>query len=94
MKLKRVGYNQTELTLPNNTKVLFSYETPVAAQLPSGDYVRTEQKFSRTTTRHINNWLEGVNAEQVKQSFIEDLAKERNIINVTHSVTNTELITV
>ena len=94
MKLKRVGYNQTVLTMPNNTEVLFSYETPVAAQLPSGDYVRTETKFSRTTTRHINKWLEGVNAEQVKQSFIEDLAKERNIINVTHSVTNTELLSV
>ena len=87
MKLKRVGYNQTVLTMPNKTEVLFSYETPVAAQLPSGDYVRTEQKFSRTTTRHISKWLEGVNALEVSQEVINNIAEDlpTNITSTEHN---------
>ena len=73
MKLKQVGSNMTELHL-GETKVLFSYETPVAAHV-NGCFVRTEEKFSATTTRHINKWLNGADAKTVSQSFIEGLLK-------------------
>jgi hypothetical protein len=67
MRIKQLGPNQTELTMADNTVVLFSYETPVAA-LHAGRYVKTSQKWSATTSRHINKWLEGVRALEVPQS--------------------------
>lgn len=67
MQLKQLGPNQTQLTMENGDVVLFSYETPVAA-LHGGRYLRTSQKWSVTTSRHINRWLEGVNALEVPQS--------------------------
>ena len=63
MELKQIGSNQTTLTLQIQTSkgkdftVLFSYSTPVAAQLPDGSYVQTAKKWSQTTTKHINKWL-------------------------------------
>ena len=57
MRLRQLAANQTEVALPCGAVVFFSYETPVAAMLPSGQYIRTEQKFSVTTSKHINKWL-------------------------------------
>lgn len=60
MNLKPLGSNKTEINLGNGVKVLFSYETPVAAQIltPTGmEYHVTEEFYSRTTTAHINSWL-------------------------------------
>ena len=73
MQLKRLGYNQTEVSLNNGTKVFFSYDTPVAAQLPDYEYVRTATKWSVTTSKHINKWLEGVNATEVSQDILDNL---------------------
>ena len=77
MKLKQIGSNQTELLI-NGTVVFFSYETPVAAMLPSGRYVKTSTKYSVTTTKHVNNWLKGVlsDVEVVAQGFIDNLTNE------------------
>jgi hypothetical protein len=48
--------NVTELVL-NDYRVLISYSTPVAAQdRRTKQYYRTQTKYSRTTTRHINSW--------------------------------------
>lgn len=70
---KPVGPNQTELH-KSGMVVFFSYETPVAAMLPSGRYIRSEQKYSRTTTKHVNQWLQGVtSAETVPQAQIDAL---------------------
>ena len=73
MQLKRLGSNQTEVSLNNGTKVFFSYDTPVAAQLPDYEYVRTATKWSVTTSRHINKWLEGVIATEVPQETLDNL---------------------
>ncbi len=73
MQLKRLGSNQTEISLNNGTKVFFSYDTPVAAQLPDYEYVRTATKWSVTTSRHINKWLEGVIATEVSQDILDNL---------------------
>ena len=74
MKIKQIASNQTELST-NGMIVLFSYSTPVAAMLPSGRYVKTSTKYSVTTTKHINKWLQGVgdSVELVEQSFIDNL---------------------
>lgn len=73
MKLNNLGSNKTELVRDDGTVVLFSYNTPVAALLPSGRYVRTKTKYSVTTSKHINQWLTGIEAELVDQSFIDKL---------------------
>ena len=54
MNIKPIGSNQTELHI-NGATILFSYETPVAAWI-DGQYYKTEQKWSRTTSKHINAW--------------------------------------
>ena len=36
-------------------------------------YFRTEEYFSKTTSKHINNFVKDVNAKEVSQKFIEDL---------------------
>jgi hypothetical protein len=46
--------------------------------LPSGRFLRTKQKYSVTTSKHINQWLRANNAgeaELVPQSRIEELVK-------------------
>lgn len=72
MKVKSIGSNQTEIILLDGTQVLVSYETPVAAKI-NGEYYRTEQRHSVTTTKHINKWA---HCAVVKpQSFFDSLLK-------------------
>ena len=73
MQLNKLGTNQTEITLADGHKVFFSYNTPVACQTPDYEYYRTERKWSVTTSRHINKWLEGVNATTMPQDFFNTL---------------------
>lgn len=82
MKIKNIGSNQTELTI-GQTKVLFSYETPVAAMNLSPEFfeahgsslIRTATKYSRTTSKHINCWCGGADAgKEVPQSVIDLIA--------------------
>ena len=72
MKLKQIGSNMTELDL-GFAQVFFSYETPVAARLTDGSLVRTEERYSVTTTKHINKWLDGCDALTVSQDRIDCL---------------------
>jgi len=73
MKLKQIGSNQTEVQLKTK-RVLVSYETPVACQdLVTGALYRTDKRWSNTTSKHINRWLDGRTAESKPQSFFDDL---------------------
>lgn len=74
MKVRNVGSNMTEL-LVNGYTVLFSYETPVAALTPQG-YAKTSQWYSQTTTRHINKWLDGIDAVEMPQDFFNSITGE------------------
>jgi hypothetical protein len=76
MKIKPVGSNMTELQL-DDVHVLFSYETPVAACIFGEGFVRTAQWYSQTTTRHINKWLDGVDAPEVPQAAIDALINRK-----------------
>jgi len=72
MKLNQIAANQTELNLGFCT-VFFSYNTPVAARLTDGSLVRTAERYSVTTTKHINKWLQGCDALTVSQDRIDCL---------------------
>ena len=74
MFLKSIGNNQTQIDYEDGTSVLFSYSTPVAALTDNG-YYRTSKKWSVTTTRHINKWLDGVLAKEQPQEFFDYFTK-------------------
>jgi len=76
MEIKKAGSNMTELRLGNGTTVLFSYETPVAAGTVDG-WFKTEQHYSRTTSKHITKWLEGIKPQVKPQSFFNNLVGEK-----------------
>lgn len=80
MRLQKAGSNQTIITTPNGTRVLYSYNTPVAAWMtepteltPGNIYIYTDCRWSRTTSRHISAFLDGAEAVPVPQSFLESL---------------------
>ena len=73
MQLTPIATNQTQLNLNDGTEIFFSYKTPVAAQLPDYEYVRTATKWAVTTSRHINKWVEGVIATEVSQDILDNL---------------------
>ena len=75
MKLKVLGANRTEIELPSGLSVLYSYSTPVAVHVPGVGYLKTETRYSVTTSKHIGQWLDGnVPARIVPQSEIVRLA--------------------
>ena len=57
MKLHSFATNRTLLTFDDGSEVFFSYSTPVAGYNPRLGYVKTNQWYSSTTTRHINKYL-------------------------------------
>jgi hypothetical protein len=83
MNLNPIKANMTELHVNDNLTILFSYKTPVAAWISGLGYLRTDKKWSNTTTRHINQWLaesyidkQGVNDGSAKfkpQEFFDRL---------------------
>lgn len=78
MKLLPIAANQTELELANGVTVFFSYKTPVAAHIPGEGYVRTEKRWSVTTSKHIGQFLTRNGARDPAairpQSFFDSLA--------------------
>ena len=73
LKLKPIGSNMTEVCT-DKAVVLFSYRTPVACMMQDGGgFYRTSKKWSVTTSRHINKWLEGAKAEERDQTFFDSL---------------------
>ena len=72
MQLRPIASNMTQLDLADGTSVLFSYSTPVACLTDNG-YYRTAKKWSVTTSRHINKWLDGVLAKEQPQEFFNEL---------------------
>jgi hypothetical protein len=78
MNLKPLAANMTEITVNKSLKVLFSYKTPVACMWTNGDvyeYFRTAKKWSNTTTRHINKWLNGNPAKFQDQEYFDSVVK-------------------
>ena len=71
MKLNPIRSNMNEVET-KNARILFSYRTPVAAWV-GGNAYRTEKRWSVTTSKHINQWLDGVKAEQRPQAFFDNL---------------------
>lgn len=65
-----IGSNMTEAVVGNN-RFLISYHTPVAAYVEGEGWYRTSRKWSNTTSKHINKWLQGVAAKEIPQTDLE-----------------------
>ena len=79
MNLTPIKANMTELELTNGILILFSYKTPVALVEPDGYFYRTSKFWSRTTSRHINQWFKQWDAEirpiEKPQEFFDTFIK-------------------
>ena len=60
MILRQLGSNQTELSLNNGSSIFFSYETPVAGYHSEDGFFKTDTYYSKTTSRHINQYFKHV----------------------------------
>ena len=80
MKLRIIGSNQTEINL-GFVQIFFSYETPVAARIIDGSFIRTDQKYSVTTSKQINKWLAGREHTLVPQHRIDGLLTSEHYNN-------------
>jgi hypothetical protein len=58
MTINPIAANQTVVEHEDGRQVFFSYKTPVAVFIPSRGYLRTSEKFSVTTSKHVNQWTE------------------------------------
>lgn len=57
MKIDRNWSNQVQITLNNGDRILWSYNTPVAAYIRADKtWYRTDIRWSVTTSMHINRW--------------------------------------
>jgi hypothetical protein len=74
MKLRQVKSNVTELTI-GDTTIMFSYQTPVAGYDDQGAF-RTDEYYSVTTSRQINQYLGGKDVGRtVSQDYINSLVE-------------------
>ena len=71
MQLTPIASNMTEVET-SEARILFSYRTPVAAYIFGEGYVKTEKKWSVTTSRHINKWG-AKDAKEVPQARLDNL---------------------
>ena len=83
MKLHSFATNRTLLSFADGTEVFFSYSTPVAGYSNKLGYVRTNQWYSSTTTRHINKYIFDSHPDtltftckEVDQDVINNLIRE------------------
>lgn len=76
MKLNPVGSNQTEIERENGVTVLYSYSTPVAAFVPGKGGLVSSKKYSRTTSKHVNQAVArwGCSRTEVDQGIIDQYA--------------------
>ena len=57
MKVKSIGRNVTELHLSDSSILLISYETPVAIVTDDNQCIKTDEYWSVTTSKHINQFF-------------------------------------
>jgi hypothetical protein len=82
MKIKQLASNMTLLSLGDGSEVMFSYETPVAGH-DSLFAFRTTEKYSVTTTKHINKYLRGLpvnfttTVEEYSEQKISDMVMSK-----------------
>lgn len=73
VELRNIGPNQNEVIL-NGVTLFFSYSTLVAAHVSASgpiNFYKTAAHYSKTTSRHINGWLNKAAARVLTQAELE-----------------------
>ena len=75
-RIKQVGGKHATEVTDGRITVLFSYATPVAAHVEGRGYLKTEERHSVTTSRHINAFLGAARdrAEVMPQAWFDGIA--------------------
>lgn len=78
MELKRINKTAaTEVNTGNGLITLYSYSTPVAVyHSATYTHFKTSKRWSVTTSKHINKWLDGKRAIEISQDDLERMIKE------------------
>ena len=66
MKLNTLGNNKTLITMDNGDEYFFSYSTCVAGFDVETGYWKVDKFYSRTTSKHVNSYLDGHTPELVE----------------------------
>ena len=74
LQLTQISANCAVVRNVKGIAVLFSYSTAVAVEHPKRGLLRTNQFYSKTTSRHINAWIGGRSFKIVPQAEIDKLA--------------------
>jgi hypothetical protein len=75
VKLRQLGANQTEVELTSSLTVFFSYQTPVACNVAGEGFYKSVEFHSRTTSKHITQWLNGAHAIARPQAYFDGLVE-------------------
>jgi len=83
MKLNPIRQNMNEVEIKDKI-ILFSYKTPVAYYKARVGYAKTNKFWSKTTSKHINEWLRdkgyskerGNGLREVDQDILDNLLNE------------------
>ena len=67
----KTNANHMTVQLSDDREVFLSYGTPVAAFVPGRGYVATDRKYSVTTSRHVNRYLDGRGTRVPHAEFVE-----------------------
>lgn len=75
--LKQISHHSTEITLSDG-KLLYSYNTPVAMfNNLENKYYKTNKKWSKTTSKHINSWIpKNAVVEEKDQDYFNKFVQE------------------
>lgn len=72
MKIQTLGPSARVVMFKDGLRVLVSYETPVAAIMPDGSRVQSEQFYSRTTSKHIGQFFKDDGSARVTRSTVSE----------------------
>ncbi|CAB3697465.1 hypothetical protein LMG3458_02465 [Achromobacter deleyi] len=78
--VKPNGRDPVVLEYRDGTRLLFSYETPVAAYIPGGGFIVTNEEVSPTTAKRIQAWIGSQPARGVEQADIFAVITTRPVL--------------
>ena len=79
MKLQYLGSNKTSVEI-GDTTVFFSYNTPVVAFIGGQGWYKTSKKWSVTTSKHVNQFLDDVKATEMPQEWFDRLTEAHEFV--------------
>jgi len=80
LQLSARGNDPVVLEYKDRTRILFSYEVPVAAFLPDRGYIVTSNNVTLATQMRIDKWLGDNHADVVPQEEIFRVITSRPVV--------------